>query len=332
MTTIWIIILLVLLVIIVAIGIAVLISKSVAGTFEFPAPPELLSPEEKAFIDRPELVGKLCAFISKNQSKIFIDMLPDTKVTKEVVVTNHNIAFHDFCCDEIGKIYDDFESEMDSLIIRHQNDELSDDHVQDFREIYEENKQRRIKRINKLKLKNVSDTIKKLDKINSGIVVIPLGFINGDSAHATCLIIDYENKRFITIDPHVLPKSYYAQMMWKIVDDIMITLERVRNFKSVDLASEASKYKCPIFQGSFDEKFGLCTIWQLYITFLFVKNKESKYQEMLNAHARNAKWTQRRLQNFAFTLYKKYQREIDAVAIFNESPITGEVYPKSKGY
>ena len=61
----WLIVLLIFLVVLVAITFLAVLKHSVYGKFEFPAPPELLGDEEKAFIENSELVSKLYQFINK---------------------------------------------------------------------------------------------------------------------------------------------------------------------------------------------------------------------------------------------------------------------------
>jgi len=326
--------LLIFLVVMVALVIAAIVHKSVSGTFEFPAPPELMSDEEKAFIENPELVTKLYYFINAEYTSMFVYYIPGIDAPDPITLLNKNINFIRASKTHMKKHVTNIEYEIKMLeleanmgkidkkvsansigilnkFIEYANHEIDIAYNNAFRDI------------------NYAKNIKK------GIFLIPLRVESPDgTTHAITIIIDYDNKRFIKINPHGYMEEFsHKEITTWFLYYLKDQIPHSKEFDVIDLAELTSKYTCPVFQGSFKELAGLCVLWSLYISFLFIKNDQTKFDSMVNAHARNAKWTQRRLQNFAFKIFKDFEDLIVDIPIDEiDQTIIGEPIAKPKGY
>lgn len=168
-------------------------------------------------------------------------------------------------------------------------------------------------------LKNVYN--KTNGKVLQSIAVLAGEKKYGDEGlHATSILIDFDNKKMIYIDPHfvrISTSSYDGFLeVRKHIIEINPAMSDFWYGNINDLINLDNS--CPIFQGSLQEKLGLCPMWSTYLLALFAINDIADYERIVGFHKRNVDWTKLNLQQFMYTIYKKYKKEIDSIKRHNK--------------
>lgn len=266
-----------------------------SGGYVYPVEPSLLSESEKEFLNDDTKVSKLIQFLQRNRMKVL-----------EYILTNESNV----------KILPQYDLRDVTKLSRYENKQLANDINDQINETNleveqgitpEEDGKNIIKQL-KVVRQSLSIVTDKHYKSFPGVIVQPITI----DEHAVGLIINYNTKQILYIDPHAQNMSLESVKKFAILlKKILKKNPMMHDFQMKTLLELAIQYSCPIFQGSFKEKKGLCTLWSVYILSLYALNKPSDFEKIISAHARNAPWTKRRLQNLGYKIYTAFKEEID---------------------
>lgn len=268
-----------------------------SGGYVYPAEPSLLSESEKEFLNDDTKVSKLIQFLQGNTMKVL-----------EYILTNKSNV----------KILPLYDLRDKTKLLRYENKQLAND-INDIinetnlevehgmtPEEYGKNKIKQLK-VMRQTLGIVTD---KHYKSFPGVIVQPIAI----DEHAVGLIINYITKQMLYIDSHAQYTSYgSSEKFATLVGKILKKNPMMHDFQFRFIYDLTKHYSCPIFQGSFKEKKGLCTLWSVYLLSLYALNKPSDFEKIISVHARNAPWTKRRLQDLGYKIYTKFKKEIDQI-------------------
>lgn len=168
---------------------------------------------------------------------------------------------------------------------------------------------------------------------NSGKIIQSLSVAAGDNneSHATSILVDFDREEIIYLDPHFdITTEMSYNCFLQIRDNIIKAVPRLGQFWYGNL-SDAIDFtsNCPVFQGSFKEKIGLCPFWNIYLLSMFCINDQSKFLNIVDHHLRNVTWTQRNLQEFLYIIYTHFADKITKVHDTKGYNITGKMTVES---
>lgn len=151
---------------------------------------------------------------------------------------------------------------------------------------------------------------------NHNKIIIPVDvYFKSEGYHAIFLIIDKQSQKYILFDPHFFKISSQSKkdlehLTQFLNDNYNLGYTRVYPSDIANVDTIKKLESCPIFQGSFKEKKGLCTLWRIYMTLLFGLQDINNYNQLVDQHYRNKEWTHSRLKEFAFYIYIKFKDQL----------------------
>lgn len=285
-----------------------------SGGYVYPAEPSLLSESEKEFLNDDTKVSKLIKFVQINSTKVLEYILsgePNVKILPRYFTIEFreplSLPEHKKSIDETSYLINETQSRIDQGKI---SKEKGKNMIEELRKISE----RQIELFNELLNENNArypDVITKENyKSFPGVIVQAVA----SKGHQEGLIINYNTKQILYIDSNT---QYIPTESYERIEEIMLQIYRINsellNFQFRTVYELTEQYSCPVFQGSFEEKRGLCTLWSVYLLSLYALNRASDFEKIISVHARNAPWTKRRLQNLGYKIYTNFKEEIDQI-------------------
>jgi hypothetical protein len=124
-------------------------------------------------------------------------------------------------------------------------------------------------------------------------------------SHAVFIMLDPKSHNIICVDPHMSTAESHEEF-----ENLVETVRTWDQFGMAELTDYNTKFlddivatQCSVFQGTFKEKQGLCTLWRIYLSLLFTINDIDGYQEIVDMYERTPSWSQMQIQQFAYQIY-----------------------------
>ncbi len=271
------------------------------------------SNEFKLFVNNPQKISNLHNFLQTHSSDV-LKFVVNKYGSGDIMVLNEAM------CESVYLNRLKTSKESRDKMMKYQDDE----YFADVKKMIESEEQ-----ILEERRKNTEKEFAKYNKKN-GKIIQPARVSSNSQTHATSIMVDFDNRQIIYIDPHfqdTANDSYNCFLDMR--SQIIKNNPEIEEFWYGNLSDLVNfRSYCPVFQGSFSEQ-GLCPFWNIYMLSIFCLNDIIKFDDIIDHHFRNVKWTQRNLQEFIFTIYKKFEKNIENIQHSELYSITGNVTPES---